>query len=139
MKKLLSIILLSLAINFASAQEIGLKIGDIAPELAYNNPKGNQLKLSSLKGKLVLIDFWASWCGPCKTFGPTFEKVSESRDDIKFVKVNVDEANELASKYNVFSIPTLMIFNKGEVVAQQVGAASKDTYKNMIDRALGSL
>ena len=54
---------------------------------------------------------------------------------IKFVKVNVDEANELASKYNIFSIPTLMIFNKGEIVAQQVGAASKETYKNMIAKA----
>jgi thioredoxin 1 len=50
--------------------------------------------------------------------------------------VNVDEANELASKYNVFSIPTLMIFNNGQVVAQQVGAASKETYKTMIDKAL---
>ena len=52
------------------------------------------------------------------------------------MKVNVDEANELAAKYNIFSIPTLMILNKGEVVAQQVGAASKESYKNMIERAL---
>jgi thioredoxin-like negative regulator of GroEL len=58
---------------------------------------------------------------------------------VKFVKINVDDANALASKYNVFSIPTLMIFNKGEIVAQQVGAASKDSYKNMIDKVLGNL
>ena len=88
----------------------------------------------------VFVDFWAEWCGPCRMVGPIVEELSGDFDGkVKFVKVNVDEANELASKYNVFSIPTLMIFNNGEVVAQQVGAASKDTYKNMIDRALGVL
>ena len=88
----------------------------------------------------VFVDFWAEWCGPCRMVGPVVEELSGDFDGkVKFVKVNVDEANELASKYNVFSIPTLMIFNNGEVVAQQVGAASKDTYKNMIDRALGVL
>ena len=88
----------------------------------------------------VFVDFWAEWCGPCRMVGPVVEELSGDFDGkVKFVKVNVDEANELASKYNVFSIPTLMIFNNGEVVAQQVGAASKDTYKNMIDKALESL
>ena len=88
----------------------------------------------------VFVDFWAEWCGPCRMVGPIVEELSGDFDGkVKFVKVNVDEANELASKYNVFSIPTLMIFNNGEVVAQQVGAASKDTYKNMIDKALGVL
>ena len=90
--------------------------------------------------KPVFVDFWAEWCGPCRMVGPVVEELAVDYDGkVNFVKVNVDEANELASKYNVFSIPTLMIFNKGEVVAQQVGAASKDTYKNMIDRTLGSL
>jgi len=88
----------------------------------------------------VFVDFWAEWCGPCRMVGPVVEELSADFDGkIKFVKVNVDEANELASKYNVFSIPTLMILNNGKIIAQQVGAASKDTYKNMIDRALESI
>ena len=88
----------------------------------------------------VFVDFWAEWCGPCRMVGPVVEELSADFDGkVKFVKVNVDEANELASKYNVFSIPTLMILNKGEVVTQQVGAASKDTYKNMINEVLERL
>ena len=89
----------------------------------------------------VFVDFWAEWCGPCRMVGPVIDELSGDYDDekIKFVKVNVDEANALASKYNVFSIPTLMIFNEGEVVAQQVGAASKETYKNMIDKVIANL
>jgi thioredoxin 1 len=88
----------------------------------------------------VFVDFWAEWCGPCRMVGPVVEELSADFDGkVKFVKVNVDEANELASKYNVFSIPTLLILNKGEIIAQQVGAASKETYKNMIDKALESI
>ncbi len=85
----------------------------------------------------VFVDFWAEWCGPCRMVSPVVEELSNEYDGkVRFVKVNVDEANEIASKYNVFSIPTLALFNKGEIVAQQVGAASKESYKNMIDKAL---
>ena len=85
----------------------------------------------------VFVDFWAEWCGPCRMVGPVVEELANDYDGkVKFVKVNVDEANELASKYNVFSIPTLAIFNKGQLVTQQVGAASKESYKNMIVKTL---
>ena len=85
----------------------------------------------------VFVDFWAEWCGPCRMVSPVVEELSGDYDGkVNFVKVNVDQVNELASKYNVFSIPTLALFSKGQLVAQQVGAASKESYKNMIDSAL---
>ena len=82
----------------------------------------------------VFVDFWADWCGPCRIVSPVVEELSkEYGDKVNFVKVNVDQNNELARKYNVFSIPTLAIFKDGQVVSQKVGASSKDSYKTMID------
>ena len=87
--------------------------------------------------KPVFVDFWAEWCGPCRMVGPVVEELAGDYDGkVNFVKVNVDQAGELASKYNVFSIPTLILLHKGEVIAQQVGAGSKEVYRNMIDRAI---
>ena len=87
--------------------------------------------------KPIVVDFWAEWCGPCRMVGPVVEELAgDYEGKVNFVKVNVDQANELASKYNVFSIPTLILLNRGEIIAQQVGAGSKETYQNMIDRAL---
>ncbi len=85
--------------------------------------------------KPVFVDFWAEWCGPCRAVSPTVEEVSKDYDGkVDFVKVNVDENNELASKYNIFSIPTLAIFQNGKVIAQTAGAASKDKIKSYIDQ-----
>lgn len=85
----------------------------------------------------VFVDFWAEWCGPCRMVGPVVEELAEEYDGkVKFVKVNVDNANALASQYNVFSIPTLIVFKGGKSVDQKVGAGSKDTYKSMIDKVL---
>ena len=87
--------------------------------------------------KPVFVDFWAEWCGPCRMVGPVVEELAgDYEGKVSFVKVNVDQAGELASKYNVFSIPTLILLHKGEIIAQQVGAGSKEVYQNMIDRAL---
>jgi len=83
----------------------------------------------------VFVDFWAEWCGPCKAVSPAVEELSsEYKDKVDFVKVDVDQNNELAQKYSIFSIPTLAIFANGKVIAQSAGAASKESIRNYIDK-----
>lgn len=84
--------------------------------------------------KKVVVDFWASWCGPCKMLSPVVDEVSNEMTDVKFCKINVDEQGELASKYSIMSIPTLMVFDKGQVVNQAVGAMNKDALKKVIQK-----
>ncbi len=76
--------------------------------------------------KVVLVDFFAEWCGPCKMVAPILEEISSENEDIKVCKVNVDEAQELAGKYGVVSIPTLVVIKNGEVINKHVGALPKD-------------
>ena len=82
--------------------------------------------------KKVLIDFWASWCGPCKMIGPVVEEVAENNSDIKVVKVNVDEQGELAAQYQIMSIPTLIVMDKGEIANKSVGLISKSEIEELI-------
>lgn len=73
----------------------------------------------------AMVDFWASWCGPCQMVGPIIEEISEEVKDAKICKVNVDEQPDIAGKYNVMSIPTIIIFKNGEPAAVSVGAKPK--------------
>ena len=82
--------------------------------------------------KPVLMDFWASWCGPCRMVLPIIEEIAEENPEIKVVKVNVDEEIELASQFGVMSIPALFVLKNGEVVNQAVGAKSKLQLLDMV-------
>ena len=81
----------------------------------------------------VLLDFYADWCGPCKMLSPTVDAVSEEYPDVKFFKVNVDEFPELAVKFGIVSIPTLVVFKNGKLTSQNVGYCMKEAIVRMIE------
>ena len=82
--------------------------------------------------KPVLLDFWASWCGPCRMLSPIVDEVAEERGDVKVGKVNVDEQPELAGEFGVMSIPTLLVFERGKLVRQAVGARPKASVLDLL-------
>lgn len=91
-----------------------------------------------LKSKIpVIVDIWAEWCGPCRMFSPIIDEVSEEyKGKVKFVKLNADENEAIAAKYNIMSIPTALLIEKGDVKAVNVGAIPKESLKKWIDSNL---
>ena len=80
----------------------------------------------------VLLDFFASWCGPCRMVGPILDEIAEEREDIKVCKVDIDQQPELASRFRVMSVPTLMVMKEGKIVEQSIGARPKHQILAMV-------
>ena len=100
-------------------------------ELTITSANFEELVLKSEKP--VLLDFWATWCGPCQMIAPTIHEISEEREDIVVGKVNVDEEMQLAMQFGISSIPTLLLFNGGKLVNQAVGLLPKASVLKFID------
>lgn len=102
-----------------------------------NDIKTNEFKEKVIdSGKTVLVDFWASWCGPCKMLSPAVDSVSEQVSGADFYKVNVDEEPELAREYGIMSIPTLIVFKNGEIADQSVGVIPEADIKALVEKSL---
>ena len=82
--------------------------------------------------KPVLVDFWASWCGPCRMLSPTIDEIAEEHPEIKVCKINIDDEAELAIRHGVMSVPTLMIFKNGEIAQTAVGVRPKDEILDLL-------
>ena len=100
--------------------------------ISCTDKKGKTVNWNSVKGKYVLLDFWAPWCAPCRMVVPIIEEIASEREDIKVGKINVDEQPELASEFSIMSIPTLVVMKNGKIVQQVSGARPKNAILEML-------
>ena len=101
-------------------------------EITITNKNFDQEVLAS--DKPVLVDFWATWCGPCRMLAPIIEEIAESRSDIKVGKVNVDEEGELAVCFGISSIPTVIVFKNGDIAAQAIGYRPRAEIEALLEK-----
>ncbi len=93
---------------------------------------------SMITGGLTLVDFWATWCGPCQMFGPIFESVSEMKPDVNFVKFEIDEVNRRTpAKFGIRSIPSVLAFKNGEIIEARTGLMDEETLIQWIEELKG--
>jgi len=83
----------------------------------------------------VIVDFWAPWCGPCRSFAPTYEKVSEDHPEVVFAKVNTEDEHEIAGHFQIRSIPTLMIFRDKIIIFSEAGALPESAFRELVKKA----
>lgn len=100
--------------------------------MAYLNLTTKDFNETLDNNEIVIIDFWAEWCGPCKQFAPIFEKVAENNPDITFAKVNTEEQQTLADRYGIRSIPTLMVVRDGIILLNQGGMLPEEAFGRLI-------
>ena len=103
--------------------------------MATSTLKMNELEKTLEENDMVLIDFWAEWCGPCKMFGPVYEKASEKYPDVAFTKVDTENDRELAAAFGIQSIPTLAIFREKILIYKQPGALPESALEDLIKQA----
>ena len=136
-RTLLVFLFVALPAAFLSAEDLPTN-NRPAPALAFKDlATGQKISLADLKGKVVVVDFWATWCGPCKMIAPALDELAASyAGRAKVVKVDIDQNRNTAMKYHVRSIPTLLLFKGGQVQATQIGAVGKAQLAQMLDKAL---
>ena len=87
------------------------------------------------KNEFVIVDFWAPWCGPCRSFAPTYEKVSDEHADVVFAKVNTEDEQDIAGHFQIRSIPTLMIFREKIIIFSEAGALPESAFRELVKKA----
>ena len=122
---------------FLGTQTDGLNVGEKAPGFTIESPDGKEFSLNDYKGKVVLLDFWASWCGPCQMMAPIFKDAAAHMPfDARFAKVNTEHAQGVSGQYGIRSIPTLIVFHQGKEIDRLAGALPAAQLQQWIRQAL---